>query len=487
MAHSGRATCSNTVANNQLLDVVALGETPKRAVFKLAAPTVVAMLLQSLVNEIDIIFFKSLPGCDASNAQAALSPSLIILWLFGGSLSAISVGTQAMTARRYAERDPKAAGTVLTNALAFCILSSVVMTGVALLSLRFLLARMIKVPEALDLAASYSTFRVFGILSMCTTIGIKSFFDGIGKTTIHFVASFVMNIFNVLFCYAFIFGRFGFPAMGAPGAGLGALSATYIGLAIMGIYLLRHRTEYEPFKFSNLSRSMMWDLVKLSAPAGLATIVMMGGFSVFVSFAGKLDNALPVVASTVTSACGQHEAVNGAATTNIIGLMKLTFTACIAFGTATATLVGQSLGAKRPDLASSFGWASVKLGLAIFGVVGLIEGVLATGPIVNFITDSDPVRVAMLGSLRIMGIVTPIIATAMILSEALFGAGSTKFVGLAQLVLVFGVLIPSAWLFSLKLGFGLPGMWAGAALYAVCAAITMALRFRGGQWKKIQL
>jgi multidrug resistance protein, MATE family len=473
------------VVKSNLLDVVALGETPKRTILKLAAPTVVAMLLQSLVNEIDIIFFKSLPGCDGSNAQAALSPSLIILWLFGGSLSAISVGTQAITARRYAERDPKSAGMVLTNCLAFCIGSSVVMTGVALLMMRFLLARMIKVPEALEVAVSYSSFRVFGILSMCTTIGIKSFFDGIGKTQIHFIASFVMNIFNVLFCYAFIFGKFGFPVMGASGAGLGALLSTYIGLAIMAWYLVKHREDYDPFKVSNLSKSMLWDLVKLSAPAGLATIIMMGGFSVFVSFAGKLDNALPIIAGAAS--CGRHEAVNGAATTNIIGLMKLTFTACIAFGTATATLVGQSMGAKRPDLASKFGWASVRLGLVVFGVVGLVEGVLATGPIVNFITESEPVRMAMMDSLRIMGIVTPVIAVAMILSEALFGAGSTKFVGLAQLVLVFGVLIPSAWVLSLKFNLGLAGMWGGAALYALCAAVTMALRFRGGKWKQIQL
>ena len=118
------------------------------------------------------------------------------------------------------------------------------------------------------------------------------------------------------------------------------------------------------------------------------------------------------------------EAVYGAATTDIVEILKLTFTACIAFGTATATLVGQSIGAKKPEDAEKFGWASVRLGLVVFGVVGLCEGVFFTRQIVDFISRSPAVRAAAMVPMQIMGIVTPIIAVAMILSEALFGAGN---------------------------------------------------------------
>ena len=71
-------------------------------ILRLAMPTVIAMLSQSAVNEIDVVFFARLPVGDGSTAQSALLPSLILVWLFGGSLSAISLGTQAITARRYA-------------------------------------------------------------------------------------------------------------------------------------------------------------------------------------------------------------------------------------------------------------------------------------------------------------------------------------------------------------------------------------------------
>src|SRR5512146_1285518 len=84
------------------VNVVTTG-SPYRVVLRLATPTVLAMVTQSVVNQIDIVFFSWLPCPESSNAQAALLPSLILLWLFGGSLSAISVGTQALTARRFAE------------------------------------------------------------------------------------------------------------------------------------------------------------------------------------------------------------------------------------------------------------------------------------------------------------------------------------------------------------------------------------------------
>src|SRR5262249_28061504 len=153
----------------------------------------------------------------------------------------------------------------------------------------------------------------------------------------------------------------------------------------------------------------------LSIPAALATIVMMVGFGLFTRVAGTLD-ALAMASSET----GAHEAVNGAATTDIVAVLKLTFTACLAFGTATATLVAQSLAARRPDDAMRFGWASVRLGFALFALVGACEGIFFTKAIVHFISHSEAVRQAAEGPMRMMGLVTPVIAVAMILSEALF-------------------------------------------------------------------
>jgi multidrug resistance protein, MATE family len=467
-----------------MLDV----RSPYRAILRLALPTVVAMLSQSVVNEVDVVFFSRLPCPESSNGQAALLPSLIVVWLFGGSLSAISVGTQALVARRYAENQPERAGAVLANAACFCLVWGGIFSIVGLLVLPGILGLMIRVPEVREVALTYTRWRLLGVISMSMTMGIKAFFDGIGKTHVHLVAAVVMNTLNVLFCWTFIFGHLGAPRMGVPGAGMSAFIATWVGLAIMCVYAALHRRRFNPLRRANLSWALTWDILRLSIPGGAAVVVMMFGFGLFSSVVGRLDAAPQAgEAIRVLGQCGAREAVNSAATTDIVEVLKLTFTACLGFGTASATLVGQSLGAKRADDAEQFGWASVRLGLVIFGVVGLFEGILFTRPIVAVITQSAAVRAAAVFPMRIMGIVTPLISVAMILSEALFGAGNPRFVASAQRLLVFGILVPWAYVLGITLHLGLHGIWMAACVYFVLAAATMSYKFWQGSWKTITL
>lgn len=450
---------------------------PYRTILKLAAPTVIAMLSQSVVNEIDLIFFRMLPAPEDSNAQAALMPCLMLVWLFGGSISAVSVGTQALTARRIAEGDRQGAASVLSNAALFCAIAAPISTVIAYLVLPFVLSKQLS-GGALEIGLAYSRWRLLGIFSMAMTFGLKGFYDGIGRTHVHFWAAVVMNVINVAFCWIFIFGHLGAPRMGAAGAGVSGLISTWIGLFIMIGFTVSARREFTFWRSGVFSRALTWNILKLSIPAAIATAVMMGGFQQLLAVVGKLDDL---------SAHPSGEAVNGAAANLVIGVLKLTFTACIAFGTSTATLVAQSLGAKRPDDAERFGWASVRLGLVIFGVIGLCEGVFFTQSIVNFVSDSDAVRAAMTSPMRVMGIVTPVLAVGMILSEALFGAGAPVFVAITQFVLIFCVLLPLAWLFALALHIGLLGVWLAACVYVIFAAAAMTLKFRGGRWKTIKL
>ena len=465
---------------------LALGGNRYKVILRLALPTVFAMLSQSVVNEIDVVYFSHLPCPGSSNAQAALLPSLILVWLFGGSLSAISVGTQALVARRYAEGHREQAGAVLANGAFFCVVCGALFSVIGLAVLPSLVRAMIEVQEVQDVAIAYTRWRLLGVIAMGTTMAVKAFFDGIGKTHVHLVAAIVMNVFNVFACWVLIFGHFGLPAMGAPGAGLAAFIAVWIGLGVMAFYAGLVRAEYHPARWSNLSGRVMWAILKLSIPAALATIVMMVGFGLFARVVGRLD-AGAAVSRVVAGRCGGVEAVNSAANTDIVETLKLTFTACIAFGTATATLIGQALGRREPEEAQKWGWASVRLGLVIFGVVGLCEGVLFTHQLVGFISNSPSVQHAAMFPMRLMGVATPIIAVAMILSEGLFGAGNTKFVALAQFLLVFVWLVPGAWLLGIVMDWGLRGIWMAAFVYACGAAVVMSLKFAGGSWKAIKL
>jgi multidrug resistance protein, MATE family len=460
--------------------------SPYRCILRLATPTVFAMLTQSIVNDIDIIYFAHLPCPESSNAQAALLPSLILLWGFGGSLSAVSVGTQVFAARRFAERRHTDAGAVLVNAAAFSAIAGVLFTLVGYLVMPFLLSVMLKGPDVRAAADVFLKWRLLGITSMAMTFAFKAFFDGIGKTHVHLVASVIMNALNIVLCYALIFGNLGAPKMGIEGAGFAGAVSTYVGLAIMVVYAaLPEYRGFRLFDVRRISRTLTRDILTLSIPSAVATAAVMSGFFFFVAIVAKLDAIAP--AGVVEIACGGVQPVNGAATTDIVAILKLTFTACLAFGTSTATLVSQSLGERDPDKASRFGWASVRLGLLIFGVVGLCEGVLFNDPILRIVSHSELVRQAAEMPLRIMGICTPLIAVGMILTQALFGAGNSRFVMIVELVLHFSCLVPLAWILGIAMHGGLVGIWLAAAVYVVLLSSVMVWKFASGDWKAIRL
>ncbi len=473
MADLGAAPLGNVVTSGP----------PYQTILKLALPTVGAMMSQSLVNEIDIVFFGRLGAPESANAQAALMPCLIVLWLFGGSLSAISVGTQALVARRFAEKKDEEAGAVMLNAFAFSLVAGVAFTILGFLLRDPILGQLIKVDGARQTANGYMNFRLLGITSMAATSAFKSFFDGLGKTHVHLVSAVVMNVINIGACLLFIFGNetLHLKPMGMAGAGLGAVLSTWIGLGVMVVYAVSasYRKRFRPFDLSKLSKKLLGQILRLSVPSAIATIAVMTGFALFVGIASRLDKLHPL-ASDIT------KPINSAATTVIIGVLKLTITACLAFGTATATLVSQSLGEKDPTKAERFGWTSVRLALVIFGVVGVAQAVFAN-PILHFVSHDPDVVAAGLIPMRVMGICTPGIAVGMILTQALFGAGNTRFVMVVELLLHFGILVPLAYLLGITLNLGLVGQWMAAVTYVVLLAIVMAVKFRLGGWKKIAL
>jgi MATE family multidrug resistance protein len=452
-----------------------------KRILTLAAPVILAMLTQTGVNIVDTYFLKKLPFQDASDAQAALTPSLMLLWAVGGFLSAISVGTLALTSRRFGEENHRAAGAVVPNAVLITLTGGAALSVLGWVCMPWMFSAIVSNPHVAELGTIYSRWRFVGIASMAMTAAYKSFFDGIGKTHLHLWAAVVMNIFNAALCWLLIFGNLGAPRLGIAGAGIAAAVSSWVGLLVMGLFSLgrAYRDRFDFYRWSNVSRETIRDLLRLSVPGGLATVAVMTGFLLFTKIVGRLD-----AQSETVLIHGVRVAANGAATTIIIEVLSATFFSCLAFGTATATLVGQSLGQRDPDLAARYAWTSVKLGALIFSVVGGV--IFAFAPqVMGIFSDAAVVVQAGTAPLRLVSALGPVIAFGMILTQALFGAGDTRYVMIVEVALHFLCLVPCAWLFGVVLGGGLVGVWSSAALYAVLLTVFMAVRFAGGRWKTL--
>jgi Na+-driven multidrug efflux pump len=256
---------------------------------------------------------------------------------------------------------------------------------------------------------------------------------------------------------------------------------------VLWAFFPSYRGAFRPFGLDKWSRRLTLDILRLSVPSAIATIAVMSGFALFSMIVSHLDSLSDTEIVNPLCVSGQSEAVNSAATTVIVGILKLTFTACLAFGTSTATLVSQSLGANEPDKAVRFGWVSVRLGLLIFGIVGLLEGALFPGQILSVFTRSEAVVQSAMLPLQLMGLCTPLIAVGMILTQALFGAGNSRFVMIVELLLHFFCLVPLAWFLGITLELGLGGIWSSAVVYVVLLTAIMVWKFKKGDWRTIQI
>ena len=455
---------------------LAVDRTLGKRIVSLATPVVVAMMSQTLINQVDHILIGRLPSSESIPGQAALGPSLILFWMVGGMLAAISVGTQALTARRFGENDHERAGQVLFNSLVVAAATSAVASVLGWIGAPYILHFITKDPDELRLGVPYLQWRMAGVLSMVVTISYKSWFDGLGRTRVHMGAAISMNVINFFLNIALIFGKWGFPALGVTGSGMASMISSYIGLALMILWSLRPRYlhEYRVYHVINLSMKQQWELIKLSAPSGLATMFVMSGFGLFFKIVGVLDQQ------------AHHGPLYAAATQNIIIILMLCFTAFMAYGTATATLVGQSMGAKEFGLAERYGWEAVKIGVYITLLIGSVV-LLFPDTVLHVFTKDEAVVTVARPILRICGALLPFVLSALVLTQALFGAGNTKFVMFVEFGLHFFCLVPLAYLFGIFLGWGVLGVWMGAFAYILLLCSIMGWKFAEGAWKEIRI
>ncbi len=450
-----------------------------RRVLRLGVWVMLAVITQFFVNAADTFMVGRLEAKTATASQAALGLGMPLFWGVGGFFAAVSFGTQALTARRYAAGDDEAAGAVLWNALWIALAAGILGGALGHELVDSAMGYFAEASEAQRrLGADYTKIRMLGIPGMVVTFAYKAFYDGIGRTYVHLWAALAMNVFNIALNYLLIFGSepLGIPALELRGAGIASVTSTYLGLAIIAAVSLRRtdRRRFRTYRPANFDPRAAVQIVRLMLPSGSATVILMGGFLLFMRFVGMLD-------------AGTGENTYTAAAKAIMDTAALCFMPLLAFGTATATCVGQSLGAGKPNLAARYGWEAVRLGIYAMGLV-MTAMLLAPEPILAFWAPNDPAVAAEgAAALRIVALSLPLMVVGLVLSQALYGAGANLYVMLVELTLHVGVLVPASYLFGPVLGGGLEGVFAAAALYITLLGVAMAWKFAGGSWRRIRL
>lgn len=446
---------------------------PIKVIAWLAWPVFLEQILSTLVSFAD----TAMVGALGANATASVSISNSVVFLLNGAVMAMGTGITAYVARTVGAKDYEAAKSYIRHALLLLLWLGIPLSVLMMFLHRAIPAWMGAQPEIMGTASQYvlitSAFRVFSLATML----LSSVFRGIGDTKTPLRINAGVNVLNVVGNYLMInpchtVNLFGL-SIWIPGAGLGvagaALSTGFswmVGGTLMIVLLFKRpgptrislRDSYKP------DWALIKRVVKLSVPAMLERICMSGA-AIVVS---KAINSLGTVVTAANSVASTAE--------------SMSYMPAMAFQTSATTLVGQSLGARKPKLAEKYVWYNIALGAIILSFAGVALHVFSEQLCGLFTIDPEVQRIAA-ESLRIVAFVQPIQSMAWIFAGSLRGAGDTKWPFIITAVCNWGIRTLGSTVCIYALGLSLPATIICMCLDNTARCIWMWLRFRTGKWK----
>ncbi len=458
------------------LDILDEASPPLRNIIWLAWPIFLENVLSTLVSYAD----TAMVGTIGRHATAAVSISNSVVFLLNGIMMALGVGITALISQSTGAGDHE-----LTKKLTRHALLILVYLGLPITVLLGALHRLIPLwmgagEDILDLAASYNLIVSFGRFFMIASMLIFSAMRGCGDTKTPLRINIIVNLINVVGNFFLIYPTrdisvFGLFSFRMPGAGWGvdgAAAATAISMAYGGvraILILFHKKDspmHIPLRGDyRLDLPLVLRIFKISIPA-MAERVCMSGANVVISRAIASLGTVAIAANTV-----------------YVTAESIAFMPGFAFAAAATTLVGQSLGARKPDLAERYMRACVLTSIVVMTCAG--AGLFFFGKYIVLLFSQDA-EVLDLASrcLRIAALLQPAQTGAMVYAGGLRGAGDTLWPMLitASGMWLFRALLGAVVCITI-LGYGLPAAVGCMVLDSYVRIGLFYLRVRAGKWK----
>jgi len=457
-----------------------------RLVLMLAWPVLLQQMLVLLVSLSDrwLAGHAHAPDPDQIALQAAQTTANYLAWFITSYTVLISVGSTALVAHCIGGGDRRSAIHVTNQSLLLAILFGLAGSLIGLLGLPALIRLLQLHGEVADFAEAYLQ-PLFALLvfQVIEAAGIACLV-GAGDTVTGLWVRAGVAIFNVPLAWGFFHGFGPVQAMGFVGIALGTAVSNVLGASAVLAVLLRGRAGLQ------LHGRLLWPdagllrrLLRISVPAGVDSLSVAVGQLWFLSIINHLSDAA--------------KAAHGIA----LGWEALGYLSGGAFGTAAMTLVGQNLGAKDVRRAAHSGWTAFALGGALMTVMGGVFFLLAAPMFRLFCPGEGQQSIIEEGVpvLRLVAFAMPALASCIVFTCALRGAGDTRVPVLFTWFGFFVLRIPLAYLLTrsqLDLGplgvyggfdLGLFGAWLAMFVDLLMRGVFFLARFVGGQWRNMQV
>jgi putative MATE family efflux protein len=433
-----------------------------RAALLLAVPMVLEMVMESLFGIVDVFFVARL-GADAV-ATVGLTESLLTL-VFGVAMG-LSMATTAMVARRTGEKDPEGASIAAVHSIGIGIVVSVIVAISGFSYAPRLLSLMGASPTIVQSGSTYTRVMLGGVASIFLLFLINGIFRGAGDAVIAMRALWIANGINIILDPCLVNGWGPFPRLGVTGAAVGTTIGRSVGVA------------YQLWKLFGGSRRIQvnWRRVRLDPDVlqRLLRVSISGMFQFMISTASWLG--LVRIAAMFGSA-----AIAG----YTIAIRVIIFAILPSWGmsNAAATLVGQNLGAGKPDRAEHSVWLTGFYNMCFLAGVAILFVTFAER-IIWIFTDDPAVLPLGVACLRFVSYGYVFYAYGMVMVQAFNGAGDTVTPTFINLFCYWLWQIPLAYTLAVKTPMGPRGVFLAIAISESTLAVVAMIFFRRGRWKK---
>ena len=432
-----------------------------RAILLLAVPMVLEVVLESIFAVADIFWVSHL-GPDAVASVGLTESLLTVVYALAMGLG---IGATAVIARRIGEKDPEGAARAAAQALLLAIAVSVVLgLSGALLAPR-LLTLMGATPAVVATGRGYATIMLGGEAAIIVLFVVNAIFRGAGDAAIAMRVLWLANIINIVLGPLLIFGVGPFPQLGVTGAAIATTFGRSVGAIYAVVRLFRHasRVPVTP-RHLRVDVGVMRQILDLSGSATLQNLIGMASWIGLVRIlAGYGSDAL-------------------AGYTIAVRLIIFALLPSWGLSNAAATMVGQSLGAGKPERAESSVWRAGRYNACFLTAVGAFF-FLAAPVILQAFTSDPTVSGYAIHCLRVVALGYPLYAYGMVLTQSFNGAGDTWTPTWLNLACFWIFELPFAWTLAHSLGLGPAGVfWAITAAFSLLALASVAV-FRQGKWK----
>jgi len=436
----------------------------------IAWPSTVEGALMSIIGSVDTMMVGTLGAASIAAVGLTGQPRMIMLVL----AQALCIGTTALCARRKGAGDQAGANSCLHQSLTVISVIGILMTLIGYFGAEWLMKLGGANEDTIDLSVEYFRIISLAFLPTCWQICICAAMRAIGKTRVTMVTNITANVVNLCLNYVLINGKLGFPRLGVRGAAIATACGT-VCASIICIFVVCRKGGYYHLALPKFDKVTLSGLTKVGSSSMVESVCLRLGFLMLARLiAGIGTNAFAAyqITSQVTS---------------------LSFTLGDGVGTAGTSLVGQSLGAKRKDLAMAHVSVAYRIGicvsLGLMAVITLFSRQIA----LLFTTDEEIIRAV---SLSLYVVILSMIPQngRVILSGSLRGAGDVKFVAVCALLSVTLLRPILTYVFCYPVESMFPGRniavlapWIAFLIDAVVRDRLTNHRIKQGKWLDIKL